>query len=95
MTAPAIWSVFNRDGRLVLVVSDQPGGFRFARITDHDSASPQCPFATVQSYDATAENDLLTLMCRSVDLDDFLERLRAGGFRVVVGRPRPDRFARL
>ncbi len=90
-----IWSVFDREGRLVLACSDQPGEFNFARPPD-DSADPVCcDFATLQAYDARAEPVMLNEVFRARDLPDFLARLARLGYRVREGRPRPGRFARL
>ena len=92
---PRIWSVFDRDGRLVLAIADEPGEFNFARVPEDDVDPVECDFATVQCYTAEVEPQMLNLLFRSEDLEDFLERLREGRFRVVDGRPRPSKFARL
>ena len=45
-----IWSVFNRDERLALALSDEPGVFNFTRLPDEKADIVECPFATLQCY---------------------------------------------
>jgi hypothetical protein len=90
-----IWSVFNRDERLVLALSDEPGEFNFTRLPDEEADIVECPFATLQCYDVKAESELLNLMYASGGVDDLLNRLVETGYRVVEGRPRVGRIARL
>lgn len=90
-----IWSVFDRDGRLVLGLSDEPGEFVFTRPVDDACDEVPCPFASLQCFQTSAEPELLRHMARAHDLEDFLDTLRAHGFRVLAGRPQPRRFARL
>ena len=90
-----IWSVFDRDGRLMLAISDQPGEFNFTRLPDEDVDPVECDFATVQCYASEIEPQMLNLLFKSEDVDDFLERLREQKFRVITGRPQPYKFARL
>ncbi|MCA9549539.1 MAG: hypothetical protein KC933_05845 [Myxococcales bacterium] len=95
MEEPRIWSVFDREGRLVLALAEQPGEFNFARLPDDDVEPVECPFATVQCYSTEQEPQMLNLLFKAADLDDFLERLQAARYRVVEGRPKPYKFARL
>ena len=90
-----IWSVFDREGRLVLALSDQPGEFNFTRVPEDDTDPVECEFATLQCYIAEAEPEMLNILFRSDDVDDFLERLRERRYRVIDGRPQPSKFARL
>jgi len=90
-----MWSIYSRDGRLVLALSDEPGALNFAKPPGEDADPVECPFATLQCYDAKCEAEILTLLVRSTDLEDFLDRLLNAGHRVVEGRPKVGRFARL
>jgi hypothetical protein len=90
-----IWSVFNRDERLVLALSDEPGQFNFTRLPDEEADIVECPFATLQCYDVKAEPELLNMMYASGGIDEMLDRLAKASFRVVEGRPRVGRIARL
>jgi hypothetical protein len=90
-----IWSVFNGDERLVLALSDEPGQFYFTRVPDEDADIVECPFATLQCYDVKEEPELLNLMYTSDGVDELLNRLGEVGYRVVEGRPRVGRIARL
>lgn len=90
-----IWSIYDRDHRLVLAISDEPGIFNFARMPDDGLDPVEIPFATLQCYDPKAEPELLTHTVRSQDLEELLDRLRHAGFKVIEGRPRAMKFARL
>jgi hypothetical protein len=90
-----IWSIYNRDQRLVLALSDEPGELNFSKVPDEDTDPVECPFATLQCYDTKSEPEILTILFRSSDLEDFLDRMLNAGFKVREGRPRPRRFARL
>ena len=92
---PRIWSVFDREGRLAVAVSDQPGEFNFTRIPDDDVEPVECSFCTVQCYASEQEPVILTQLARSGDVEEFLDRLREQKYRVVEGRPQPSKFARL
>jgi hypothetical protein len=90
-----IWSVYDRDYRLVLAVSDEPGIFNFAKLPDEDVEPIECDFATLQAYDVKVEPDVLNILLRSQDLDEFLDQLSNKGFKVIEGRPQPRKLARL
>lgn len=90
-----IWSIYDRDYRLVLTVSDEPGIFNFTKVPDEDVDPVDCPFGTIQCYDLKVEPDVLNVIGRAVDIDDFLDQLRNRGFKVIEGRPNPRKFARL
>jgi hypothetical protein len=90
-----VWSIYNRDYRLVLAVSDDPGIFNFARLPDEDVEPIECEFATIQAYDTKVEPDVLNILLRSADLEEFLDELSNKGFKVIEGRPQPRRLARL
>lgn len=90
-----IWSVYDRDYRLVLAVSDDPGIFNFARLPDEEVEPVECNFATLQAYDVHAEPELLNILLRCQDLEEFLDELGNKGFKVIEGRPSPRKFARL
>lgn len=92
---PRIWSVYDRDHRLALAISDEPGIFNFARMPDESLDPVEIPYATLQCYDVKAEPELLTLAIRAQDLEELLDRLRQVGFKVIEGRPRAMKFARL
>jgi hypothetical protein len=90
-----IWSIYNKDQRLVLALSDEPGELNFSKVPDEDVDPVECPFATLQCYDSKHEPEILTLLFRSSDLEDFLDRMLNAGYKVREGRPKPRRFARL
>lgn len=90
-----IWSVYNRDDRLVLALSEEPGEFNFTRIPEDGTDIVTCPFATMQCYLTEVEPDVLNHMKRARNLNDFLRRLRKQGYKVIDGRPQPSKFARL
>ncbi len=90
-----IWSVYNRDDRLVLALSDEPGEFNFTRLPDDDVDPIECPFATLQCYFTHEEPQILNLLFRSRNLEDFIDSLLSHGYKVRQGRPMPGRFARL
>jgi len=92
---PQIWSVYSRDHRLVLGVSDEPGIFNFTRPTDEDVDPVECDFCTLQCYDLDAEPEILNLLFSVGDLEEFLDMLIMKGFKVIEGRPQPGKFARL
>lgn len=92
---PKIWSIYSREDRLILALSDEPGVFNFARAPADDMEPLECAYATLQCYDPKAEAEILDLMVRSTDLEDFLDRLHTARFKIREGRPRPSRFARL
>lgn len=94
-TEVRIWSVFSREDRLVLALSDEPGEVNFAKMPDEDADPVECPYATLQCYDTKAEPELLNLIFKCHDVEELLERLRESGFKVRPGRPKPMRFARL
>lgn len=90
-----IWSVYNRDDRLVLALSDEPGEFNFTKLPDDDVEPIELEFATIQCYFTHEEPAILNLLMRSRDLEDFLDRLLSHGYKVRPGRPTPTKFARL
>jgi hypothetical protein len=90
-----IWSVYNRESRLILGLSDEPGIFNFARPPSDEVEPLECEFATFQCYDATVEAELLCLLDATSDLDDFFQGLLDAGYKIVEGQPQPGRFARL
>lgn len=92
---PRIWSVYDRDHRLVLAISDEPGIFNFAHMPDESLDPVEIPYATLQCYDVKAEPELLTLTIKSQDLEELLDRLKHARFKVIDGRPRAMKFARL
>lgn len=79
----------------MLALSDQPGEFNFARVPEDDVDPVECEFATLQCYMTEIEPEMLNLLFRSDDIEDFIERLRERRYRVVDGRPQPYKFARL
>jgi hypothetical protein len=90
-----IWSVYDRENRLVLGLSDEPGIFNFAKPPADDVDPVECHFATLQCYDIRIETALLTILDRCDDLDDFLQALIDASYSVINGQPRPGKFARL
>lgn len=90
-----IWSVYDREYRLVLAVSDEPGIFNFAKLPDEEVEPVECAFATLQAYDVNAEPALLNILLRCQDLEELLDELSNKGFKVIEGRPQPRKFARL
>lgn len=92
---PRIYSVYDRDGRLVLGVTDEPGEMGLTRPPEDDSEIIEISWATLQCYRLEAEPELLKLVVRAPDLPSFLDKLKSLRYRVVEGRPRPMTFARL
>ena len=90
-----IWSIYNRENRLVLGLSDEPGIFNFARPPSDDVDPVECEFATFQCYDITVEAEMLCILDKTEDLDDFFQTLLEAGYKIVEGQPRPGMFARL
>lgn len=90
-----IWSVYNKDDRLVLALSDEPGEFNFTRLPEEETDIVECSFATVQCYLTEVEPDALNILRKAVHLDDFLRLLKKRGYKVREGRPQPSKFARL
>ena len=90
-----IWSIYDRDDRLVLALSDEPGEFNFAKIPPSDADPVECPFATIQCYDRSAEPEVLNILFKASDIDDLLEALRKNRYKIREGRPKTRRFARL
>lgn len=87
--------MYDREYRLVLAISDEPGIFNFARLPDEEVEPIECAFATLQAYDTHAEPDLLNILLRCQDLEELLDELSNKGFKVIEGRPQPRKFARL
>lgn len=87
--------MYNRDGRLVLAFSDEPGEFNFTTVPEDDLDPVECDFATLQCYIAAEETNILNFLGRSQDVEEFLDRLERSGYTVFEGRPKPQRFARL
>lgn len=90
-----IYSVLDREARLVLAISDEPGHFHLTRPPDVELVPIECAYATLQCYDARAEPDLLRMAFEAHDLEELLERLKARGFRVLDGRIQAKKIARL
>ena len=90
-----VWSIFNQDDRLVLALSDEPGEVNFTRLPEDGTLPVRCAFATLQCYDSKTEPEILNNLMRAADLEDFLARLKKGGFKIRTGRPKPYKFARL
>lgn len=94
-SAVRVWTIFDGDGRVALTLSDQPGPFQLVQMPAPGTAPIPCAFATAQCYSRRDENRLLTLAIAAQSIDEFLDAVGAAGFRVVTGRPRAQRFARL
>jgi hypothetical protein len=92
--SPSIYGVYDRNERLVLILSDEPGEFNFARLPEDDLEVP-CAFATLQCFAEGHEGDLLAILKASADLEGFLARLAEAGYRVRPGRPKVGGLARL
>jgi hypothetical protein len=90
-----VWSVYDGNYRLVVALSDEPGSFNFTRLPEDDVEPVACEFATLQCYDTAAEPQILNLLFRSRDIDEFLDRLRDHDFKVIDGRPQISKLARL
>jgi hypothetical protein len=98
-----------REGRLVLVVRDNPGTLRSSAGPAPGGAPPPPPpdavgdlppgvhpFIDAQAYDPVTEGRLRALLDRSPSFDGYLEALRADGFTTVPvepGRPVPHDLA--
>ncbi|MBK8014067.1 MAG: hypothetical protein IPK13_22310 [Deltaproteobacteria bacterium] len=90
-----VWSVFDRDDRLVLALSNEPGEYNFARLPPRPVDPVFLPYATVQCYDAKAESALLQMVMASSTVSDLFQRLSGAGYRIQLGRPKTGHFARL
>lgn len=93
--APRFYSVLDRDARLVLALSEDPGLFHMTRPPDEDTAPVECGYATIQCYDARAEAEMLRLVFGARDLEELLENLRARGYKVIEGPLQASKIARL
>lgn len=87
--------MFDRDERLVLVVSGEPGNVTFARVPEGDVPPVACAFATLQCLDPLIEHDVLRILARCRQVEDLIERLEDRGFRIAGGRPVIGEIARL
>ena len=91
----SIWSVYDKHGRLVLGISDEPGIFNFAKPPADDVDPCECNFGTFQCYDIRVESEFLDLLDKVHDLEMFFDALLDRGYNIVPGQPRPGQFARL
>lgn len=94
VASAAIFGVYDRNERLVLILSEEPGEFNFARLPEEDVEVP-CDFATLQCFSEAHEGELLGVLRESRDLNDFLMRLSERGYKVRSGRPQAGFLARL
>lgn len=90
-----IWSIYDKNYRLVLGVSDEPGIFNFTKPTDDEVDPIECDYATLQCYDLSVEPDVLNLLFAARDIEEFLDSLSTRGYKVITGRPQPMKFAKL
>jgi hypothetical protein len=90
-----VWSVFDRDARIVLAISEGAGLFNFTRLPADPVDPVECDYATIQCFDVRAEPELLSLVFRSASLEELFDRLRVKGYRVTEGHPNTLRVARL
>lgn len=90
-----VWSVFDRDDRLVLALSNEPGEYNFARLPPRPVDPVFLTYATIQCYDAKAESALLRMVMESSTVTDLFDRLASAGYRVHLGRPKTGHFAHL
>lgn len=95
MAEPGIWSVFNDEERLVLIISDEPGSLSYARVPDGDVEVVRCAFATLQCLDPEIEHRLLDLLSRARHIEALFEGLRKAKLRIRPGRPVIGEIARL
>lgn len=80
---PRSWRVYDGDLE-ILDVTDQPGPLVSTAPLPPGAAPAMHPFLSATALDAGHENQLRELLGRSHDIDDFVHRLEAAGFRVVV-----------
>jgi hypothetical protein len=69
-------------GRLVLTVSDVPGPIVSTAALPPGTSPAQHPFLSAAAQTPEEENALYQILEQSKDFDDFLRRLRAGGYTV-------------
>lgn len=93
--APRFYSVLDRDARLVLAISEEPGLFHMTRPPDEEMRPIECAYATLQCYDLRAEAELLRLVFAARDLEELLESLKARAYKVIEGPLQASKFARL
>ena len=92
---PKVYSVLDRDARLVLSLADDPGYFQLTRPPEEGANPIECGYATLQCYDARSEAELLRLVFEAHELEELLENLKARGYRVIEGRIQAKKIARL
>ena len=69
-------------GRLVLTVSDVPGPIVSTAALPPGASPAQHPFLSATAQAPEEENALHQILEQSKDFDDFLRRLRDGGYTV-------------
>ncbi len=95
MDEPRVYSVLDREARLVLSLTDEPGHFHLSRPPEDPSTLIECSYATLQCYDARSEAELLRLVFQIQDFEELLENLKARGYRVIEGQIQASKIARL
>jgi hypothetical protein len=75
--------VFKGDKR-VLTITDEPGALLSTALPPPDPnwRPPQHPFLSGSAQDANSEHELGQLLSAATSFDDYVERLRAAGYRV-------------
>ncbi len=67
---------------LVLTVRAEPGPLTSTAPPPPDGHVPSHPFLSAGAHDAASESQLRAILDQSTDVEDFLARLTAAGFRV-------------
>jgi hypothetical protein len=80
---PRSWRVYDGDVE-ILEVTDQPGPLVSTAPLPPDATPAMHPFLSATALDAGHEDRLRELLERSHDVDEFVRRLEAEGFRVVA-----------
>jgi hypothetical protein len=77
--------VYSKADKKVLEVSDQPGPLVSVSAPPPrpGQAAATHPFLSASAYDPFTEGALRQILLKSTSFDDFLERLREAGYRVV------------
>jgi hypothetical protein len=77
------------EGRLALIVSDEPGTLRSMAAPPPGAGPPlpEHPFVDAQAYDAVSEDRLRRLLLESSSFDDYVRRLVGAGFDIASCRP--------
>ncbi|MDQ6711495.1 MAG: hypothetical protein M3Z11_13215 [Candidatus Dormibacteraeota bacterium] len=82
------FTVYTESDKKVLEVSDQPGPLvSVSAPPPRPGQAPAThPFLSASAYDPFTDGALRNILLKSSSFDDFLEKLRDAGYRVVVAK---------